>query len=139
MFAQVFYAKKQKDAIFVNQFKRDYPNVYELVIKWKSPLSYDNLSGYIVDNDKGVVYNGKVKGVDEETALPNLMMSLESDIFYEVLTRLYRKNISAVHIHDAIVIPQTRAMVEEEQVEVVMRDVYKKFGLHPTFSTDIYE
>lgn len=138
MFAQVFYAKTEKDAIFVNQFKRDYPNVYELVIKWKSPLSYDNLSGYIVDYNKGVVYNGKVKGVDEETALPNLMMSLESDIFYEVLTRLYRKNISAVHIHDAIVVPNSEVEVCASQIEEVMREVYKARGLHPTFSVDTY-
>ena len=138
MFAQVFYAKKQKDAIFVNQFKRDYPNVYELVIKWKSPLSYDNLRGYIVDNKKGVVYKGAVKGVDEETALPNLMMSLESDIFHEVLMKLYRKNISAVHIHDAIVVPDSEVEVCASQIEEVMREVYKARGLHPTFSVDTY-
>ena len=66
------------------------------------------------------------------------MMDLESEIFREVLKSLYRKRISAVHIHDAIVIPYTRAKVDVEQVESVMRDVYKKFGLHPTFSVDTY-
>jgi hypothetical protein len=76
---------------------------------------------------------------NQETALPNIMMDLESEIFREVLKSLYRKRVSAVHIHDAIVIPLTRADVDVEQVVVVMRDVYKKFGLHPTFSTDIYE
>ena len=78
------------------------------------------------------------KGVDEETALPNLMMSLESDIFHEVLMELYRKNISAVHIHDAIVVPDSEVEVCASQIEEVMREVYKARGLHPTFSVDTY-
>ena len=73
---------------------------------------------------------------DQNTTLPNLMMTLEFNIFREILSRLYKKRISA--IHDAIVIPETRAQVEISTIEKVMRDVYKQFGLHPTFSTDIY-
>jgi hypothetical protein len=67
------------------------------------------------------------------------MMDLESEIFREVLKSLYRKRIPAVHIHDAIVLPDIRAKVDVEQVESVMRDVYKKHGLHPTFSIDVYD
>jgi hypothetical protein len=55
------------------------------------------------------------------------------------LKSLYRKRIGVVHIHDAIVLPDTRAKVDVEQVESVMRDVYKKHGLHPTFSIDVYD
>ena len=73
-----------------------------------------------------------------ETALPNVMMSLESDIFRDILKSLYRKRIPAVHIHDAIVIPCSKSLIEEQKVEDVMRAVYKKFGLHPTLSIDKY-
>ena len=41
MFAQVFYSKEDKDAMFATQFKRDYPNVYNLILRWKEPLKYD--------------------------------------------------------------------------------------------------
>ena len=139
MFAQVFYSKADKDAMFATQFKRDYPNVYNLILRWKEPLKYDDLSKCLTDYKKAVVLNGStVMDKDQNTALPNLMMTLESNIYREILSRLYKRRISAVHIHDAIVIPETRAQVEISTIEKVMRDVYKQFGLHPTFSTDIY-
>ena len=138
MFAQVFYSKKEKDALFATQFKRDYPNVYNLIIRWKEPLKHDDLKNYLLARNKAVLLDGKAYTKDQETALPNVMMDLESEIFREVLKSLYRKRIPAVHIHDAIVIPDTRAKVDVEQVESVMRDVYKKHGLHPTFSIDTY-
>ena len=138
MFAQVFYSKKEKDALFATQFKRDYPNVYNLIIRWKEPSKYKDLNDCLLARNKAVLLDGKAYTQNPETALPNIMMDLESEIFREVLKSLYRKRISAVHIHDAIVIPYTRAKVDVEQVESVMRDVYKKYGLHPTFSVDEY-
>lgn len=138
MFAQVFYSKKEKDALFATQFKRDYPNVYNLIIRWKEPLKHDDLKECLLARNKAVQIEGTALMSSQETALPNVMMDLESEIFREVLKSLYRKRIPAVHIHDAIVIPDTRATVDVEQVESVMRDVYKKHGLHPTFSVDIY-
>ena len=138
MFAQVFYSKKEKDALFATQFKRDYPNVYNLVIRWKEPTKYEDLNDCLLARNKAVLLNGKTYTQSPETALPNIMMDLESEIFREVLKSLYRKRIPAVHIHDAIVVPETRAKVVTEQVESVMRDVYKEFGLHPTFSVDTY-
>ena len=139
MFAQVFYSKADKDAMFATQFKRDYPNVYNLILRWKEPLKYDDLNKCLTYYKKAVVLNGStVMAKDQNTALPNLMMTLESNIFREILSRLFKRRISAVHIHDAIVIPETRAQVEISTIEKVMRDVYKQFGLHPTFSTDIY-
>ena len=138
MFAQVFYSKKEKDALFATQFKRDYPNVYNLIIRWKEPSKYKDLNDCLLARNKAVLLDGKAYTKDQETALPNIMMDLESEIFREVLKSLYRKRIPAVHIHDAIVIPDTRAKVDVEQVESVMRDVYKKHGLHPTFSIDTY-
>jgi hypothetical protein len=96
------------------------------------------LNDCLLARNKAVLLDGKAYTQKPEAALPNIMMDLESEIFREVLKSLYRKRISAVHIHDAIVIPYTRAKVDVEQVESVMRDVYKKYGLHPTFSVDEY-
>ena len=138
MFAQVFYSKKEKDALFATQFKRDYPNVYNLIIRWKEPLKHDDLKNYLLARNKAVLLDGKAYTKDQETALPNVMMDLESEIYREVLKSLYRKRIAAVHIHDAIVTPETRAEVDVEQIQDVMRKVYKQYGLHPTFSIDTY-
>lgn len=140
MFAEVFYSKTPKIAWkeFAKEFKRQYPNVYNLIIRWKEPLKHDDLKNCLVARNKAVLLDGKTYTKDQETALPNVMMHLESEIFREVLKSLYRKRIPAVHIHDAVVIPDTRAKVVTEQVEEVMNAVYKKFGLHPTFSIDTY-
>lgn len=140
MFAEVFYSKTPKIAWkeFAKEFKAQYPNVYNLIIRWKEPTKYKDLNDCLLARNKAVLLDGKAYTQKPETALPNVMMDLESEIFREVLKSLYRKRIGAVHIHDAIVIPYTRANVDVEQIESVMRDVYKKFGLHPTFSVDTY-
>jgi hypothetical protein len=77
---------------------------------------------------------------DETTALPNVMMDLESVIFRDILRALFRKRISAVHIHDAIVVPAIKSTekVDAEQVKAVMCDAYKRFGLCPTFKVETY-
>ena len=141
MFAEVFYSKTPKIAwkTFAKEFKRDYPSVYKLIMRWKSPLKHDDLKSYLLDRKKAVKLEDMTLMDNQETALPNVMMDIESQIFREVLKALFRKRISAVHIHDAVVVPDTRAVVEAEQVEDVMRSTYKKFGLHPTFSIDKYE
>ena len=95
MFAQVFYSKKEKDALFATQFKRDYPNVYNLIIRWKEPLKLDDLKNYLLARNKAVLLDGKAYTKDQETALPNVMMDLESEIYREVLKSLYRKRIAA--------------------------------------------
>ena len=140
MFAEVFYSKTPKIAWkeFAKEFKAQYPNVYGLIERWKEPLKHDDLKNCLLARNKAVLLDGKAYTKDQETALPNIMMDLESEIFRELLKSLYRKRFPAVHIHDAVVIPDTRAQVDVEKVESVMRDVYKKFGLHPTFSVDTY-
>ena len=140
MFAEVFYSKTPKIAWkeFAKEFKAQYPNVYGLIERWKEPLKHDDLKNCLLARNKAVLLDGKTYTKDQETALPNIMMDLESEIFREVLKSLYRKRIPAVHIHDAVVIPDTRTQVDVEKVESVMRDVYMKFGLHPTFSVDTY-
>ena len=120
------------------EFKAQYPNVYGLIERWKEPLKHDDLKNCLLARNKAVLLDGNAYTKDQETALPNIMMDLESEIFREVLKSLYRKRFPAVHIHDAVVIPDTRAQVDVEKVESVMHDVYMKFGLHPTFSVDTY-
>lgn len=141
MFAEVFYSKTPKIAWkeFAKEFKRQYPNVYGLIERWKEPLKHKDLKACLLARKKAVQIEGTALMSSQETALPNVMMDLESEIFREVLKSLYRKRIPAVHIHDAIVLPDIRAKVDVEQVESVMRDVYKKHGLHPTFSIDVYD
>lgn len=140
MFAEVFYSKTPKISWkeFAKEFKKEYPNVYALILKWKEPLKYDDLKNYLLSRKKAVGIQGTTITLSPETALPNVMMDLESDIFREVLKSLYRKRIPAIHIHDAIVVPDTRTKVEIDRIEDVMRTVYKKYGLHPSFSVDTY-
>ena len=141
MFREVFYSKSPKIAWkeFAKEFKRQYPNVYNLIMRWKEPLKYPDLQEHLIARKKAVRSQGSTIMCSQETALPNLMMDLESEIFREVLKSLFRKRIPAVHIHDAIVIPDTRAKVDINQVEAVMREAYKNIGMHPTFSVDIYK
>ena len=140
MFAEVFYSKTPRIAWkeFAKEFKQQYPNVYALIIRWKEPLKHDDLRNCLLERKKAVLLGDDAMMLNQETALPNVMMDLESEIFREVLKSLFRKRIGAVHIHDAIVLPDTRAKVDAEQVEEAMRAVYKQFGLHPTFSIDAY-
>ena len=140
MFAEVFYSKTPKIAWkeFAKEFKKQYPNVYDLILKWKEPLNHTDLKACLLEYNKAVQLGDKVLATNPETALPNVMMSLESKIFGEILKSLYRKRIAAVHIHDAIVIPCSRTQLEEQKIEDVMRTVYKNYGLHPTFSIDRY-
>ena len=140
MFAEVFYSKTPKIAWkeFAKEFKRQYPNVYGLIERWKEPLKHKDLKACLLARKKAVQIENTALMSCQETALPNVMMDLESEIYREVLKSLYRKRIAAVHIHDAIVTPETRAEVDVEQIQDVMRKAYKQYGLHPTFSVDTY-
>ncbi|MBR2014792.1 MAG: hypothetical protein IJ998_05170 [Alistipes sp.] len=141
MFAEVFYSKTKKLSwkVFAKEFKAQYPNVYHLIEQWKEPLKNEILKGILLDKKRAVELGDMTLMQNQETALPNFMMMMESEIFREVLKSLFRKRIKAVHIHDAIVLPQTRAVVDVNKIEEVMRSAYKHFGLHPTFSIDKYE
>ena len=138
MFAQVFYSRGEKSSTLAAQFKRDYPNVHDLIMRWKEPLKHNDLKECLLARKKAVMIKDSALMTNQETALPNVMMDLESEIFREVLRSLYRKRIAAVHIHDAIVVPETKSEVNVEQIQDVMREVYKQHGLHPTFSIDTY-
>ena len=142
MFAEVFYSKTQKDSwkVFAQEFKAQYPNVYALILKWKEPLKHDDTKAILLRRSKAIELGGRAWMEDETTALPNIMMDLESVIFRDILKALFRKRICAVHIHDAIVVPAIKSTekVYAEQVKAVMCDTYKRFGLCPTFKVETY-
>lgn len=141
MFAEVFYSKTKKLSwkVFAQEFKEQYPNVYRLIEQWKEPLKNDIIKGILLDKKRAVDLGDMTLMQNQETALPNFMMLIEAEIFREVLKSLFRKRVRCVHIHDAIVLPQTRAEIDINKVEEVMRSAYMQYGLHPTFSIDIYE
>lgn len=140
MFAEVFYSKTPKIAwkTFAKEFRSQYPHVYELILRWKEPLSHDDTKKILLRRHKAVEVMGRAWMNDATTALPNIMMDLESVIFRDILKALFSKRICAVHIHDAIVIPDVKstAKVEASKVEEIMRDAYKRFGLHPSFKVE---
>ena len=140
MFAEVFYSKtKELDKKeFAQEFNTHYPNVYDLIERWKEPLNHNDLKNCMLNYNKAVKLGDIVLSSSPETALPNVMMSLESEIFREILKSLFRKRMSVVHIHDAIVLPSSQTKVDIEMITDVMRAIYKKYGLHPTFSIDTY-
>jgi hypothetical protein len=142
MFAEVFYSKTPKIAwkTFAKEFKKQYPNVYELILKWKEPLKHEDTKKILLRRHKVIEVRGRAWMQDESTALPNVMMNLESVIFREILKSLFAKRICAVHIHDAIVVPAIKSTMklDSEKIQGVMRDVYKRFGLHPTFKVETY-
>ena len=142
MFAQVFYSKTTEDVWkeYGREFKAEYPNVYDLILRWKAPLSNPDTKAVLLRRNKAVELGNRAWMKDETTALPNVMMDLESVIFRDILQALFRKRISAVHIHDAIVIPAVKgtANIDPEQICEVMRHAYRRFGLCPTLKVETY-
>lgn len=68
-------------------------------------------------------------------------MKLESVIFHDILSNLYAKRIRAVHIHDAVIVPETKGNINitSEKLVEIMRNCYAKYGLVPSFSIDFRE
>ena len=129
MFRQTFYShssKKKKDYDIGKEFARRYPNVFRLIGEWKKKKNAQAVEGYMRKN---------CLPYKESSSLSIAMMGLESKIFTRILKRLYAKRWNAVHIHDCIVIPEdgNNNHPTKEQVKKIMLDVYKSFGLCPTF------
>ena len=142
MFAEVFYSKTTEDIWkrFCLEFKAQFPHVYDLILKWKEPLRNPEQKAILLRRNKAVNLGNRTLMKSEATALPNIMMDLESAIFRDILNVLFAKRISAVHIHDAIVIPKVRGTekVDASTVVEVMKDVYRRYGLSPTFKVESY-
>ena len=130
MFQAVFYSHSpiaDRWNNYAKEFKSHYPSVYKLIGDWKRKKTSDAVKNYMAEHylpiDKG------------SASLSVAMMALEADIFTTILKRLYSKRWNALHIHDCIIIPKTTNKNQPTRDEVVeiMRDVYRSFGLAPTF------
>ena len=130
MFRQSFYSSTPKvldDYDIGKEFARRYPNVFALIGAWKKTKNKQQVIEYMkahnLPSNKGT------------SSLSIAMMGLESKIFTTILKRMYAKRWNAVHIHDCIVIPQDGNVNHptKQQVQDIMLDVYKSFGLCPTF------
>ena len=130
MFQAVFYshspiADRWND--YAKEFKSRYPSVYKLIGDWKRKKTSEAVKNYMAEHqlpiDKG------------SASLSVAMMALEADIFTTILKRLYSKRWNALHIHDCIIIPKTtnKNQPTRDDVVEIMRNVYRSFGLAPTF------
>lgn len=119
MFAQVFYGKSltSRGKKYAKSFKQQFPNVYSVVLSFKKGLERD-----------------------KRTVLTHKLMSLESQLFREVLKRLFEKGYKVVSIHDAIVVLNVieNDNLTPEIVKEVLCKVYSEVGLVPDCSTDFY-
>lgn len=115
MFAEVFYSKtlNNRGKEYGKQFRKRFPNVYKVVRKQKKT---------------------------DRTRLANEMMRMESELFSEILTKLYNKRFKVISIHDAVVVLETKsnALCTEELVSGVIKEVYMKRGLSADVSIDRY-
>ena len=131
MFQEVFYSNTPiayhwKE--YAIEFKKQFPSVYRLIGLWKKSHLSKEITEYL--SDRGLI-------VAKPTAsLSAAMMHLEAQIFTTILKRLFAKRWNALHIHDCIVIPKdgNKNHPTRAQVEVIMADVYRSFGLCPTFA-----
>ena len=119
LFSEVFYSKTMttRCKVFAKMFKKRFPNVYKVVEEQKKGLARD-----------------------KRTVLSNRMMALESELFHEVLMLLYNKRYKVVSIHDAVVvldIPSNKTCTTQ-LVKDVIKKVYRKNGLYPDVSIDVY-
>lgn len=130
MFKAVFYSHSpvaDRWSVYAKEFKAQFPDVYKLIGDWKRKKAADSVAEYM-----------KAHGLPFDRGSASLsiaMMALEADIFTTILKRLYAKRWNAVHIHDCIIIPKdgNKNHPTSEQVQQIMREVYKEFGLYPTF------
>ena len=119
LFSEVFYSKTMttRFKVFAKMFKKRFPNVYKVVEEQKKGLTRD-----------------------KRTVLSNRMMALESELFQEVLTLLYNKRYKVVSIHDAVVVLDvlSNKNCTPQLVKDIIKKVYRKNGLYPDVSIDVY-
>lgn len=112
MLACVFYGDEHaaKHSEMGKDFAREFPSVARYILKIK-------------------------RGVDANLSIA--FMRVESKIFREILARCFDNGWNVVSIHDNIVVLDTPANkdVSREDVEEIMREVYNKYQLHPSFGS----
>jgi hypothetical protein len=123
--------------MFANAFESIYPNVFQLIREIKVERKYARIKAA----SKAKTFEEKlVASVEAELSgktkhIANDMMKLESDIFFEILTKLYkRRDCKVLTIHDAILVLNVNCKVCEPTVIMdIMRKVYQKYHLFPQF------
>lgn len=130
MFQEVFYSNTAyayhwKE--YAMKFNSDFPTVYSLIGLWKKRKQPEQIKEYMNSHN--------LHPEKPTAALSIAMMNLEAQIFTQILKRIYAKRWNAVHIHDCIVVPKdgNKNHPAKEQVEKIMDNVYRNFGLAPTF------
>lgn len=116
LFREVFYSyatRIRSNKIYGKQFVKLYPNV------WK------------------VLRHVKMTGNE---LLPNVMMKLESSLFYAILSKCFERNWKVINIHDAILVLDTsdNRDCSVESVKEIIKEVYNQNNLFPTVSVDNY-
>lgn len=115
MFAEVFYSKtlNTRGKFYAKLFRSQFPNVYKIIRKEKK---------------------------EDRTKLANDMMRLESELFHQILMKLYNKRFKVISIHDAIVVLDIKSNEKctVELVKKIIQEVYYKKGLTPDVSIDYY-
>lgn len=130
MFAEVFYSNSRTTRgwqEYAKEFRQQFPNVLKLIKYWKHKKTPSDIQAYLEGHN---LYISK-----PTTSLSIAMMNLEAQIFTEILKRIYAKRWKAIHIHDCIVIPKTKSKNKptKEDILKIMMDVYREYGLSPTF------
>lgn len=117
LFREVFYSnsKKSLNRKFERLFAKQYPSVFSLIMQFRKQKNEEHLAC--------------------------IMMRLESTLFHEILKRLYKKrSCNVINIHDAIIMLDTKGTgrFKAHDIELVIKDVYREFGLIPTCSIDYF-
>lgn len=130
MFQEVFYsygARFPAERKYATMFKEEFPDVAKVLRHYKRIYHQQ-----CIEQGKQTKRGHKDK---DSVLLPLKLMQLESTIFREILTRLWKlKGGRCFAIHDAIAVLNNT--ISSEKVNEVMKSVYWEMGLIPTLSLD---
>lgn len=135
--------KKEAENKWLKAFIDRYPTVYDIIVKIKKSLHEQCVEQGQVEKLKQIKtfelenYHFTVETKDK-VLLPTLMMSLESRIFTEILRRLFNKRLTCFGIHDAVAVINPKKMTVQD-IQAIMMDVYKEYGMLPTLSVESYD
>uniref|UniRef100_UPI003217C66C hypothetical protein n=1 Tax=uncultured Draconibacterium sp. TaxID=1573823 RepID=UPI003217C66C len=119
LFEQVFYNKKLSSwkREFAKAFKTIFPNVYSAILDFRREVN---------------------KNGEENLALK--MTRLESEIIRNILQRTWDAGMETLNIHDALILLDTEKNKNfaENQVNKIIKSVYKEYGLFVTTTTDYF-
>lgn len=130
LFESIFYnlgTKVYSDDVYGMAFKSRYPNVMKVIRFYKKRLHKHCQDEDVKKNKKG----------KDGVQLAHLMTRLESAIFTEILTALFRKrDLYCFGIHDSIAV--INDTYTPEFITEKMMAVYHRYGFSPTLSVDYY-